>query len=51
MALKDFIKFLLMESVCNEELQEDFDEDKNNLDKWVDMWYDEYMEKERRSCL
>ena len=40
---KDFIKFLLIEGLCNGELEEDFQKDKNNLDKWVDMWYDEYI--------
>lgn len=47
MTLKDFIKFLLIEGICNEELQEDFDKDKNNINKWVDMWYEEYNSKER----
>lgn len=42
---KEFIKFLLIEGLCNGELEEDFQKDKNNLDKWVDMWYDEYIEK------
>ena len=45
---KDFIKFLLIEGLCNGELEEDFQKDKNNLDKWVDMWYDEYTEKKER---
>ena len=45
---KDFIKFLLIEGLCNGELEEDFQKDKNNLDKWVDMWYDEYIEKKER---
>lgn len=45
---KEFIKFLLIEGLCNGELEEDFQKDKNNLDKWVDMWYDEYIEKKER---
>ena len=45
---KEFIKFLLIEGLCNGELEEDFQKDKNNLDKWVDMWYDEYIEKKGR---
>ena len=45
---KDFIKFLLIEGLCNGELEEDFQKDKNNLDRWVDMWYDEYTEKKER---
>ena len=45
---KKFIKFLLIEGLCNGELEEDFQKDKNNLDKWVDMWYDEYIEKKER---
>ena len=45
---KDFIKFLLIEGLCNEELKEDFQKDKNNLDKWVDMWYDECIEQKER---